>query len=80
MFTLQVWELFKNSEMGKGLWDESGLRETFDHFIDLKGKLKLEEALKSLENPQFRKRWLRSLVSFVARWVKHVSNPETHKR
>ncbi|XP_014290021.1 uncharacterized protein [Halyomorpha halys] len=76
----QVWEVFRNSEMGKGLWDESGLRETVDHFLDLRGRLKLEEALKSLENPQFRKRWLRSLVAFVARWVNHVSNPETHKR
>nr|BAN20626.1 conserved hypothetical protein [Riptortus pedestris] len=76
----QAWEMFSKSEMGRGLWEESGLRETVGMFTDLKGKLKLEEALRSLENPQFRKRWLRSLVAFVNNWVRHVSNPDTHKR
>lgn len=76
----QAWEMFSNSEMGKGVWEESGLRETVDMFTDLRGRLKLTEALKSLENPQFRRRWLRSLVAFVANWIKHVSNPDTHKR
>jgi hypothetical protein len=51
------------------------LQDTFQLFTGPEGKLRPELLFDSLENPSFRKRWIRTLSGFVAHWIKHLSQP-----
>jgi len=77
---MRGWEAIKSSEVVSELLESSGLQGLLDTFQSPQGPILLDNALRSLENPSFRKKWLRSMVSFVAEYVKHITNPETQKR
>ncbi|XP_050537285.1 uncharacterized protein LOC126903244 [Daktulosphaira vitifoliae] len=74
------WEHFRNSELGTTLWKNSGLGSILQLFIDRDGHFQVDKIFESLENATFRRRWVRSLTSFVAEWIKHVSDPSTQAR
>lgn len=74
------WEHFKNSELGTTLWKNSGLGSILKLFIDRDGHFQVDKIFESMENATFRRRWVRSLTSFVAEWIKHVSDPNTQAR
>ncbi|PSN58281.1 hypothetical protein C0J52_00110 [Blattella germanica] len=74
------WEHFKSSELGQTLWHNSGLEATMQLFTDKDGHFEMERIFGSLENASFRKRWLKSLTSFVADWIAHISDPATQTR
>jgi len=74
------WEHFKSSELGVTLWKNSGLGSIVQLFIDRDGRFQVERIFESMENATFRRRWVRSLTSFVAEWIKHVSDPNTQAR
>ncbi|XP_049858899.1 uncharacterized protein LOC126353822 [Schistocerca gregaria] len=74
------WEHFMSSELGQTLWKTSGLEATFRLFTDKDGNLDTERIYRSLENASFRKRWVRSLATYVSEWIAHVSDPSTQKR
>lgn len=74
------WEHFKNSELGTTLWKNSGLGSILKLFIDKDGHFQVDKIFESMENSTFRRRWVRSLTSFVAEWMKHVSDPNTQAR
>ncbi|KAF6209133.1 hypothetical protein GE061_014877 [Apolygus lucorum] len=77
---MRGWDSIKSSEVVSELLQNSGLQTLLDTFQSPHGPILLDNALRSLENPSFRKKWLRSMVSFVAEYVKHITNPETQKR
>ncbi|KAJ4446320.1 hypothetical protein ANN_13015 [Periplaneta americana] len=74
------WEHFKSSELGQTLWHNSGLEATVQIFTDKDGHFEMERIFGSLENASFRRRWVKSLTSFVAEWIAHVSDPATQTR
>lgn len=74
------WEHFKNSELGNTLWKNSGLGTMLRLFVDKDGHFQVDRIFESMENASFRRRWVRSLTSFVAEWIKHVSDPSTQAR
>jgi len=74
------WEHFKNSELGTTLWRNSGLGSIMQLFVDRNGYFQVDKIFESMENAPFRRRWVRSLTSFVAEWIKHVSDPNTQSR
>lgn len=74
------WDHFKDSELGRTLWTNSGLGAIFRLFTDKDGNFQIDRIFESMENASFRRRWIRSLTSFVADWVKHVSDPTTQTR
>lgn len=74
------WEHFKESELGRTLWTNSGLEAIFQLFTDAEGHFQTDRIFESMENHSFRRRWIRSLTSFVAEWVKHVADPATQAR
>lgn len=74
------WEHFKSSELGRTLWHNSGLEATVQIFTDEDGHFEMERIFGSLENASFRRRWVKSLTSFVAEWIAHVSDPATQTR
>ncbi|XP_054290436.1 uncharacterized protein LOC129005549 [Macrosteles quadrilineatus] len=74
------WDHFKESELGRTLWTNSGLEAIFKLFTDTDGHFQMDRIFESMENHSFRRRWIRSLTSFVAEWVKHVADPATQSR
>jgi hypothetical protein len=74
------WEHFKSSELGRTLWQNSGLEATVQLFTDQDGHFEMERIFGSLENASFRRRWVKSLTSFVAEWIAHISDPATQTR
>ncbi|XP_067007809.2 uncharacterized protein [Anabrus simplex] len=74
------WLHFTNSELGQTLWKTSGLEATLKLFTDKNGQLDMDRIYRSLENASFRKRWIRSLSTYVADWVAHISDPATQTR
>ena len=74
------WEHFKSSELGQTVWHNSGLEATVQLFTDKDGHFEMERIFGSLENATFRRRWIKSLTSFVAEWIAHISDPATQTR
>lgn len=76
-----MWEHFSESELGRTLSENSGLNALLRLFTDPEtGRFQTDRIFASLENAQFRRRWIRSLSSFVAEWVKRVADPATQAR
>lgn len=74
------WDHFKDSDLGRTLWTNSGLEAIVRLFTDKNGNFQVDRIFESMENASFRRRWIRSLTSFVAEWLKHVSDPSTQAR
>lgn len=74
------WSHFTNSELGRTVWESSGLKATVKLFTDEEGNVDAERIYRSLENASFRKRWVRSLSAYVSEWITHVTNPATQQR
>jgi hypothetical protein len=74
------WDHFKSSELGQTLWHNSGLEATVQLFTDEDGHFEMERIFGSLENATFRRRWIKSLTSFIAEWIAHISDPATQTR
>lgn len=76
----EYWEHFKTSEFGETVWKKSGLEGIFQLFVDKDGYFQVDRIFESMENISFRRKWIKSLSSFVGEWVKHVSDPTTQAR
>lgn len=48
--------------------------------IDENGNLEYEKIFESFENPNLRRRWVRSLTNFIAEWISHISDPVIRQR
>jgi len=76
-----MWEHFSQSQLGKTLWANSGLDTLAQLFTDpVTGKLQPERVFASLENPSFRRRWIRSLSVYVAQWAKYIADTNLQAR
>lgn len=76
-----MWEHFSESDLGRTLWHTSGLDALLKLFTDPKtGRFQTERIFASLENASFRRRWIKSVSSFVAEWAKRVADPATQTR
>ncbi|KAK3918719.1 Protein ZGRF1 [Frankliniella fusca] len=76
-----MWEHFSESDLGRTLWHTSGLDALVKLFTDPKtGRFQTERIFASLENASFRRRWIKSVSSFVAEWAKRVADPATQTR
>lgn len=71
----------KNSEFGRSLYESSGLAALLERFIDpATGQFKVDAIFDSLQKAKFRKSWIQSCTSFVAQFMKHLSEPSTQMR
>ncbi len=76
----EYWDHFKKSEFGEAVWRKSGLEGIFQLFVDKDGYFQVDRIFESMENVSFRRKWIKSLSSFVGEWFKHVSDPATQAR
>lgn len=75
-----MWEHFSNSELGQTIWKNSGLANIVGTMVDEDGNMDFEKILNSFENPNLRRRWVKSLTNYVAEWISHISDPATRQR
>ncbi|XP_065213849.1 uncharacterized protein LOC135840997 [Planococcus citri] len=76
----ELWEYFKQSELGEAVWKNSGLEDIFQLFVDEDGYFQVDRLFESMENASFRRKWIKSLSSFVGEWIRHLSDPNTQAR
>ncbi|XP_065213837.1 uncharacterized protein LOC135840984 [Planococcus citri] len=76
----EYWEHFKQSEFGEAVWKKSGLEAIFQLFVDKDGYFQVDRIFESMENASFRRKWIKSLSSFVGEWIRHLSDPSTQAR
>ncbi|XP_077288320.1 uncharacterized protein LOC143912805 [Arctopsyche grandis] len=74
------WDHFINSDLGKALWQNTGMSEMTKTFMDKEGNVNFEIVLKSLENHSFRRRWIKTASNYLTEWLIHVANPEVQQR
>lgn len=74
------WDVFINSEMGKALWQKSGLQKMFKAFTGPDGKLSFSTMFKNFENHSFRRHWIKTAATYLTTWVVHVAKPEVYNK
>ncbi|KAL4702047.1 hypothetical protein ACJJTC_012495 [Scirpophaga incertulas] len=75
------WDLFINSELGKGLWEKSGLRRAFKAFTGPDGRLSFEMIFKNFENHSFRRHWIKAAAKYLTDTVgAKTLKPEVYQR
>lgn len=74
------WDHFINSDLGRAIWENTGLSDMTKYFMDKEGNVDFEIVLKSLENHSFRRRWIKSATAYMTEWIVHLANPEVQQR
>ncbi|XP_053619664.1 uncharacterized protein LOC128680492 [Plodia interpunctella] len=74
------WDLFINSELGKTVWEKSGLRKAMKAFIGPDGKVSFELMLSNFENHSFRRHWIKAAAKYLTDTVVSVAKPEVYQR
>lgn len=74
------WDLFINSELGKTVWEKSGLKRAFKSFTGPDGKISFDLVIKSFENQQFRRHWIKAAAQYLTDVVIHVAKPEVYQK
>lgn len=74
------WDLFINSELGKTIWEKSGLKRAMKAFTAPDGSLSFDLMLKSFENHSFRRHWIKAAAKYLTDMVVHVAKPEVYQR
>lgn len=74
------WDLFINSELGKTIWEKSGIKRATKSFTDPDGNISFEMMFKSFENHSFRRHWIKAVAKYLTDMVVHVAKPEVYQR
>lgn len=74
------WDLFINSDLGKTVWEKSGLRRGLKAFTGPDGKISFELMLKNLENHSFRRHWIKAAAKYLTDIVVHVARPDVYQK
>ncbi|XP_041985261.1 uncharacterized protein LOC121737663 [Aricia agestis] len=74
------WDLFINSELGKTIWEKSGLKKATKAFTAPDGSISFEMMFKSFENHSFRRHWIKAVAKYLTDMVVHIAKPEVYKR
>ncbi|XP_050357611.1 uncharacterized protein LOC126778191 [Nymphalis io] len=74
------WDVFINSELGKTVWEKSGLKRAMKSFIGPDGNVSFEMMFKSFENHSFRRHWIKAVAKYLTDMVVHVAKPEVYQR
>ena len=74
------WDIFINSELGKTIWEKSGLKRTLKAFTGPDGKISFQQMFKNFENHSFRRHWIKAAAKYLTDMVVHVAKPEVYSR
>ncbi|KAM3957989.1 uncharacterized protein ACR2FA_008031 [Aphomia sociella] len=74
------WDLFINSELGKTVWEKSGLRRAMKAFTGPDGNISFEIMFKNFENHSFRRHWIKTAAKYLTDTVVQLAKPEAYQR
>ena len=74
------WDIFINSELGRTVWEKSGLKRATKAFVGPDGNISFEKMFKSFENHSFRRQWIKAVANYLTETVVHVAKPEVYQR
>ncbi|CAH0401565.1 unnamed protein product [Chilo suppressalis] len=74
------WDLFINSELGKTMWEKSGLRKVMKAFTGPDGKISFEMMFKNFENRSFRRHWIKTAAKYLTDAFMQIAKPEVYQR
>ncbi|XP_063541774.1 uncharacterized protein LOC134750516 isoform X1 [Cydia strobilella] len=74
------WDLFTESELGKVIWEKSGLKRALKAFTGSDGSLSFELMMKSFENHSFRRHWIKAAARYLTDLVMQIAKPEVYQR
>lgn len=74
------WDLFINSELGKTVWEKSGLKRALKSFTGPDGKISFDLMFKNFENHSFRRHWIKAAAKYLTDTVVSMSKPEVYQR
>lgn len=74
------WDLFINSELGKTVWEKSGMRRAMKSFTGPDGKISFELMMKNFENHSFRRHWIKAAAKYLTDTVVTMAKPEVYQR
>ncbi|KAJ2940070.1 hypothetical protein O0L34_g14105 [Tuta absoluta] len=74
------WDLFINSELGKTVWEKSGLKKVMKSFTGPDGKISFELMFKNFENQSFRRHWIKAAAKYLTDTVLTIAKPEVYQK
>ncbi|XP_022827489.1 uncharacterized protein LOC111357139 [Spodoptera litura] len=74
------WDIFINSELGKTIWEKSGLKRGLKAFTGPDGNISFQQMFKNFENHSFRRHWIKAAAKYLTDMVVHVAKPEVYSR
>ncbi|XP_004926099.1 uncharacterized protein LOC114253118 [Bombyx mandarina] len=74
------WDIFINSEVGKLVWEKTGMKKMFKAFTGPDGKISFETMFKNFENTSFRRHWIKASAKYLTDMAVHVTKPEVYRR
>lgn len=74
------WDLFINSDLGKTVWEKSGLKKGLKAFTGPDGNISFEVMFKNFENHSFRRHWIKVAAKYLTDFAVHFAKPEVYQR
>lgn len=74
------WDLFINSDLGKTVWEKSGLKRGLKAFTGPDGKISFEIMFKNFENHSFRRHWIKVAAKYMTDFAVHFAKPDVYQR
>lgn len=74
------WDIFINSDLGKVVWEKSGLKRGLKAFTGPDGKLSFEMMYKNFENHSFRRHWIKIAAKYLTDMIINLAKPEVYSR
>lgn len=79
--TLHIyWDHFMNSELGIAVWKKTGMKEITASFSDEKGNINYQKMFDMMENLSFRRKWIKTATSHIAKLIAYLADSEVQSR
>lgn len=74
------WDQFSNSDLSNMIFKQIGLDKLFVGFVGRDQKVDYDKLFQSFQNQNFRRKWIKKAIVYVADWAKYLSNAEVYKK
>lgn len=75
----QFWDQFSNSDLSNMIFQQVGLDKLFVGFIGRDQRVDYDKLFQSFQNQNFRRKWIKKAILYIADWAKYLSNAEVYK-
>lgn len=74
------WDQFSNSDLSNMLFRQIGLDKLFVGFVGRDQKVDYDKLFQSFQNQNFRRKWIKKAIVYIADWAKYLSNGDVYKK